>query len=231
MRSKLSDEELAALRRIDTATVTNALDTFDTGSRNVGYGYSSLDLRCLLPELPPIVGYAVTCTGDSTSPRDPERKTKMRALYEAVSASPKPAIVVIQNVGPDPLRSNMMGDVMATAFQRLGAVGAITDGGIRDLAGIRQRAPGFQVLAPGAVASGGVFLIVEVGVTVSVCGMRISPGDLLHADENGVVNIPHGVADQVVAKSEAVLEKERKRVEFIKSAEFTIAELAQRSGW
>jgi regulator of RNase E activity RraA len=155
----------------------------------------------------------------------------MRKLYEAIAESPKPVIVVCQNVGPDRVRSNLFGDVMATTFQRLGAVGAVTDGGIRDLAGIRQRAPGFQAFAAGAVAAGGVFLIVEVGVTVSVCGLRIAPGDLLHGDANGLVNIPLTVADRVAATSQEVLAKEKKRVDFIKSPGFTIDGLAKMSNW
>ena len=154
----------------------------------------------------------------------------MRALYEAIRDSPKPVVVVCQNAGSHRLLSNQFGDVMATIFQRLGAVGAITDGGIRDLAGIRERAPGFQMFAPGAVASGGIFTIVEVGITVSVCGMTIAPGDLLHGDANGVVSIPHGVADKVAAKALEVLDYEQKKVDYIKSPAFTLDGLDRMSG-
>jgi regulator of RNase E activity RraA len=177
-----------------------------------------------------MVGYALTCTGDSTSPGDRLPKSQIKALYQAVKESPKPVVVVCQNVGPDRLRSNMFGDVMATTFQRLGAVGAVTDGGIRDVAGIRQRAPGFQMFAPGAVASGGIFAIVDIGLTVSVCGLTIAPGDLLHGDANGVVTIPHVVADKVAAKGQEVLAYELKKVDFIKSPEFTLEGLERMSG-
>lgn len=226
----LRPEELDALRQIDTATISNAMDSFNLGDPTdpYGYGFSSLELRCLMPELPPMVGYAVTCTGDSTSPRDPERESQRRALYEAIRDSPKPTVVVFQNVGPDRLLSNQFGDIMVTTFQRLGAVGAVTDGGIRDLDGIRLRAPGFQVFAPGAVASGGIFTIVDVGISVSVCGMTVAPGDLLHGDSNGVVSIPPAVAAKVAAVGRQILEYEQKQVEFIKSPGFTIDGLLEK---
>ena len=229
---QLSASEIEALRRVDTATVSNALDLFEIGDPSAAYGYafSSLELRCLTPDLPPMVGYAVTCTGDSTSPRNATRPTQRRALYEAIRDSAQPVVVVVQNVGPERLMSNQFGDVMATTFQRLGAVGAITDGGIRDLDGIRERARGFHVFAPGAVASGGIFSIIEVGITVSVCGMTVAPGDLLHGDSNGVVAIPSDVAGRVAKTSREILEYEQRQIEFITGSEFSLDGLDQLPG-
>jgi regulator of RNase E activity RraA len=193
-------------------------------------GFASLEVRCLFPELPPMVGYAVTCIGDSTSPKM-DRKSEDRALYEAIRDSTKPAIVVFQNIGIDRLRSNQFGDIMVTTFQRLGAVGAVTDGGIRDLEGMRRRAPGFQMFAAGAVASGGVSITVQVGLTVAIGGMLIRPGDLLHGDANGLISIPHEIADQVAAQGEEVLRKEQAKIDFILSDEFSVESLAKRQGW
>jgi regulator of RNase E activity RraA len=228
----LSTAAIDELRNVDTATVSNAMDLFDIGDPSAAYGYefSSLELRCLTPDLPPMVGYAVTCTGDSTSPRHPERPDQRRALYEAIRDAGHPVVVVIQNVGPDRLMSNQFGDIMATAFQRLGAVGAITDGGIRDLDGIRRRAPGFQVFAPGAVASGGVFSIVDVGISVSICGMRIVPGDLLHGDTNGVVSIPQEIAHRIAKTGREILAYEEQKINFIKSTEFSLDGLERLAG-
>jgi len=140
-------------------------------------------------------------------------------------------VVVCQTVGVDRLMTNQFGDIMATTFQRLGAVAAVTDGGIRDLAGMRQRAAGFQMFAPGAVASGGVATMVEVGIPVKVCGLTVAPGDLLHGDANGLVNIPHALAEQVIVKAQEVVEDEQKRVDFLLSPEFSFEELARRRGW
>jgi 4-hydroxy-4-methyl-2-oxoglutarate aldolase len=229
---------VAELRAIDTATVTNAMDRLEPVSDATPYEYSSFELRCLTPDLPPMVGYAITCTGDSTSPRghptsprNVDRRNRIRALYEAIRNAGTPVVVACQNVGTERLMSNHFGDIMSTAFQALGAVGAITDGGIRDLDGIRRRAPGFHVFAPGAVPSGGVATIVDVGVPVSICGMEIRPGDLLHGDLNGVTSIPERFVASVVAMSLDVLRAEREKIDFIAGPGFDIDGLARRSHW
>jgi regulator of RNase E activity RraA len=228
MGSVLTSAQIEELRQVDTATVTNALEHFD--ARPPTSGFASLELQCLMPELPPMVGYAVTCVGDSSSPKM-DRKSQDRALYEALRDAPKPAVVVFQNIGIDRLRSNQFGDIMVTTFQRLGAVGAVTDGGIRDLAGMRKRAPGFQMFAAGAVPSAGVSIVVEVGLTVSICGLTIRPGELLHGDANGLISIPHEIADQVAAQGQEVLRKEQEKIDFIMSDDFSLERLIERQGW
>lgn len=222
-------DALETLRRYDSATIANAIEKF--GVRDPTEGYSSYELRCMFPELPPMVGYAVTCTDDSTTPYREGRKSRDREFYEAIRDSPKPVIVVVKNVGPDRLRSNHVGDVMAATFLRLGVVGAITDGGVRDLAGMRLRAPGFQVFAPGSVVSHGVPTVVEVGLTVTVCGLTISPGDLLHGDSNGVVSIPPSVVDRLPEEAEKIVRSEEERIAFITGDDFSLEEFFRRRGW
>ena len=59
------------------------------------------------------------------------------ALWDALAATPKPAVLVFQDVSPTATHSVHLGDVMATIGVRLGAVGLVTDGAVRDLEGIR----------------------------------------------------------------------------------------------
>ena len=97
MVTKLSHEQLSSLRRIDSPTVSNAIETFKLRPRVAGYvGY---DIRCIFPELPPTVGYAVTCTVDSTT--EERQGIGFQRLYELLANAPKPAIVVMQDVGTD----------------------------------------------------------------------------------------------------------------------------------
>jgi len=221
----ISPDELKALAAIDSPTVANAIEAF--GVRDATRGYASLELRCLFPDLPPVVGYAVTCTADSTSPA-PRRPSRDLELYEAVQAAPKPAIVVLKDAGPNRLLSCHAGDVMSTIFQRVGAIALVTDGGVRDLTGIRQRAPGFQVFAAGTVVSHGIPTILEVGVTVSVCGLTIQPGDLLHGDANGLLLVPAEIAERVAAQAERVWERESRLVDLVRSDAFSLEELGRR---
>jgi len=226
--SPLSPQQLMALQKIDSPTVANAVEAF--GVRPPTEGYASLALHCLFPDLPPAVGYALTCTADSTSP---VRKTASQdeKLYRALQAAPKPAIVVMQDVGPERLRSCHAGDVMSSLFQRLGAIALVTDGGVRDLAGVRQRAPGFQLFAGGVVVAHGLPSIVDVGVPVSVFGLAIASGDLLHGDSNGLLSIPAAIAGQVAARAEQVWRSEKELVEFIHGPDFSLDALGNTYGW
>src|SRR5260370_39478755 len=92
--STLTSEQIEALRKIDSPTIANAIEAFDVRDRTEGY--ASLELRCLFPDLPPMVGYAVTCTVDSTSPgkRPP---TALHDLFAMVQAAPKPALVIMKD--------------------------------------------------------------------------------------------------------------------------------------
>ena len=63
--SRLSAEQLEALRLIDSPTVSNAIEQFNV--RSLVEGYAGWDLRCAFPEIGTTIGYAVTCTGDTTT--------------------------------------------------------------------------------------------------------------------------------------------------------------------
>jgi regulator of RNase E activity RraA len=141
---------------------------------------------------------------------------------------PKPVVVVIQNCGPDGLRSCCVGERISVRCQKLGAVGVVTDGGIRDLTGIRRRAPGFQIFAPGSVVSHGNCAFVEVGIPVSVAGLRIEPGDLLHGDESGLLTVPAPQVQAVLENAELVRKNEQEWFDVANSGAFGIEEMKRR---
>lgn len=217
-------ELIEALSKIDSPSVSNAIEFFEV--RDPTTGFSSMELKCQFPDLDPMVGYAVTCTVDSTSPL-PKGANARYEFFEVIQAAPKPAIVVLQDIGPQRLRSCHAGDMLSTVFQNLGAVGLVTDGGVRDIDGIAERAPGFQVFAPGTVVSHGVPRFVEIGVTVNICGMTVRPGDLLHGDGNGILVIPAEIAGDVAAQAHRVWERESRIVGYVKSDEFTLEGLKE----
>ena len=220
-------EVIEALSQFDSATVSNAIEAFNTRDRTEGY--ASMELRCQFPDLAPMVGYAVTCTADSTTP-GPLRRSKLPDFLDLVAAAPQPAVAVIQNVGPDPLRSCFVGDVISAACRKLGVIGMVTDGGVRDLKGILLNASGLQVFAPGVVVSHGSATIVDVNVPVSICGLDIRPGDLLHGDENGLLKVPHDIAGAVVEQARVVRQKEAEVFELLRSASVTLDEIKSTVG-
>lgn len=190
----MDDDRIRALARFDSATIANAIERF--GVRDRLEGYSSLELQCQFPELPPIVGYAVTCTAESTFDAD-DTATGWGALLDVIVAAPKPAILTIGWRGTDGSRGCVVGDMVATGLSRIGVVGIVTDTGIRDRSGMRRSAPTMQVFARGTVVSHGRIHLMGIGKPVGIGGLRVEHGALLHGDENGIVEIPLGIADRV----------------------------------
>jgi regulator of RNase E activity RraA len=205
--------ECARLAAFDSATISNAIETL--GIRHRTDGYASGELVCQLPELPPMVGFAVTCRHLSAS--ESGRETEIEDLIDLLGGAPKPAVVVVQFVGADASRHCAVGDIVSTAVYRLGAVGIVSDSGFRDLAGIRRRAPGFQVFARGPVVSHGDGIICDVGSDVMVGGLVVSTGDLLHGDANGLVAVPTGSASDVAVAAERVAASEASLFELLET--------------
>ena len=81
---------------------------------------------------------------------------------------------------------------------------------------------GFQCHAPGSVASHGNPRLLEVNVPVVIDGVRIGPGDLLHADSNGVTLLPDPIALQAAVAAQRFREEEAELLAYIKSEEFSI---------
>jgi 4-hydroxy-4-methyl-2-oxoglutarate aldolase len=212
------------LARFDSATISNAVETL--GVRPATAGYASMEIRCQFPELPPMVGYAVTCTHRSAS--EAGRRSEINELLDLVNASQKPPVVVCQFVGAEPLRNCVVGDLVSVALQRLGAVGLVTDSGCRDLAGVRRRAPGFHVFARGPVASHGDGIVCDVGAEIEVGGLRVRKGSLLHGDANGLVLIPDGLALQVADAATAVAQAEASLFELLGRAPFDLDAVKER---
>jgi regulator of RNase E activity RraA len=215
---------LAELASVDTPTICNAIEAFK--ARDDSEGFMGARVRCLTPELGVMAGYAVTATCDSMTPGQPRRREPFMALWDALAAAPKPAVLVFQDVSPRPHHSVHLGDVMATIAVRLGALGVVTDGAVRDLEGIRPLR--FHLFALGVAPSHGTFNVVDVNVPVTVDGVRVAPGDLIHADSNGVTTVPLDLADRLPAECRKVHEHERGLREFVVGRAFTLQGLRDR---
>lgn len=219
---RLTSEQLEALRQIDSPTVSNAIERLRVRPRLEGF--AGWELRCAFPELGTLMGYAVTCTADSTTESRKDERGLLR-LWEAVEKAPKPAVIVIKDVGPERPRSCHMGEVMATTAMALGAVGCISDGGLRDVAEVR--ALGFHYFCPGFVVSHGNPVILDVNVPATVGGLAVRPGDLVHGDANGVLVIPDSVADRVADEARRVRDDERTVLEFVRRPGLTVEKLRE----
>jgi 4-hydroxy-4-methyl-2-oxoglutarate aldolase len=217
-------ELIEFLKTVDTATVSNAIELLKV--RPDAEGFASLDLRCLFPEFGPMCGYAVTAQVETVTEGSPETEEGFVELFETVERSPRPAVVVVQEVGGDRDRAAHAGEMMASIFTRAGAIGLVSDCGVRDISAVRKI--GFHYFARGAVASHANFHIVRTGVPVHIAGVTIRPGDLLHADENGLLTVPESGRERLPAMVEQVLSQERALLEFVRDSGFSASKLRGR---
>jgi 4-hydroxy-4-methyl-2-oxoglutarate aldolase len=207
----LTPDELAALRAISTPTVCNAIETFDIRPRNEGFMNSTI--VCRFPELGPVVGYAVTAKiKASEAPRREVHHSEVWAEFERV---PKPSLVVIEDLDyPNPVGS-FWGEVNASVYKALGAVGTVTNGGVRDLPEVR--ATGFRFFSSCVLVSHAYVHVVEYGGPVVVGGLTVRPGDLLHGDEHGVTSIPLEIASDIPKAAQNIEAAERRLIDYARS--------------
>jgi len=206
MTEPLTSEDLAALRALDTPTICNALELVAPQRR--GFGYTTQPLVCARPALPPIVGYARTATIRAMHPAEQsaaEIRERRLKYYAYMASAPAPRITVIEDLDPEPGYGAWWGEVNTNIHKGLGCLGVITNGSIRDLP---VCAEGFQLLA-GRVGPSHAFVhIEEIAVTVTIHGMTVRSGELVHADQHGAVVIPVDVARKIPAAAGLIARRE-----------------------
>ena len=212
-------EQLEYLRSQDSPTIANAIETFDARSR--AEGYMSPDIRCLFPELGPMVGYAVTAV---VSAHKSDNAVPRPVLWDHVLSVPGPRILVMHDID-DPVVGAFWGEVQSNIFTALGCVGTITDGSVRDLPVVREL--GFRFASKHVSVSHGYTHVVEVGVPVTVGGLTVRPGDLLHGDEHGIVQVPLEMVRGMPDAVEKILERERRIIALCQSPEFSVEKLKE----
>lgn len=215
--ANLTQDQLAALRAIDSPTIANAIEEFDARDRRAGYMDGSI--RCIYPELDEIVGYAYTITFKNRGPDDPPMRQEWIKALEHAQALPTPRILVARDASKD-VPAALFGEIMCTMLTRLDFAGVITDGAVRDLNEVREL--GLQYFASGVIVSHGQITVESYATPVTVAGLTVNPGDLLHADCNGVVQIPAEIAADVAAKAEEVRQDEGKLLEALADPAFTL---------
>jgi len=224
MADKSIEGLFAELRKIDSPTITNVVATYPKNPLCLGLynpwtenWYTDTSIRCIYPELGPTIGYAVTCVYGLPDPNYSGRLTFMDVV-DALDASPKPTILILQQKWPPELfnKAGLAGEIMTTSMQAVGCVGLVSNGPSRDVDAIRPNK--FQLLLSGVTAGHGEMAVQAVNVPVSVGGMDVAPGEIIHMDENGAVKFPASQIEAVLKNAKAMLEDEARRLEGLKSA-------------
>ena len=216
--------ELEALRRLDTCTVSNAIETFQIRLRNTGFADSHV--RCMFEDFPPMVGYAATARLRTGEPPMAGGYYHDRTdWWNSILEVPAPRIVVVQDLDEPAGLGAFLGDMHAAILRALGCVGYVTDGAVRELPRVRDL--GLHLFAGNAAVSHAYAHIFDFGTTAKVGGLEVNPGDLLHGDRHGLLTIPKGIASEIPAIAARLQQAEQRVIDLCRSQEFSIDKLRQ----
>ncbi len=207
---------LARLAATDTPTVCNAIEVAQ-GRR----GFDAFTRRTVIPaQASPFAGFARTATIAAATPPDaPVSEVRARRLeyFRSMADGPRPALAVIEDLDYPDCVGAWWGEVHTAVHKGLGLEGAVTNGAIRDLDDLE---PGFPVLGGSVCPSHAYVHVREIGCDVSVFGLTVRQGDLVHADQHGALVVPPDVFDTLdaaldeLAAAEALILEPARRPDF-----------------
>jgi len=218
----LTEEELDALRQFDTCMVANAIESFHVRLCNTGF--ADARVHCMFPDAPPMVGYAATARLRSGEPPIVGTFRDRADFWNSILEVPAPRILVLEDMDDPPGRGAFVGDVHAAILKALGCVGCLTNGAVRELPSVRKM--GIELFAGSVAVSHAYAHIFDYGVKVTVGGMDVRPGDLLHGDRHGVLTVPPAIATEVPKAAEGLRRAEQTIIDFCRSRDFSVAKLS-----
>jgi regulator of RNase E activity RraA len=222
MKRTLTQEQLEAIRRLDACLIANTIETFHERLRNEGF--MGHNVRCLFPELPPMIGYAATLKIRGSAPPTTGHPYSDRTdWFDYVSSLPSPRVVVIQDESARPGLGSLVGAVHMNILRALHSAGVVTNGSVRDIPAAESA--GFHYFAGSVAVSHAYVHIVEIGKPVEIDGLKIRSGDLLHGDLHGVQIIPLDIAPLIPQAAGKIAAQEQKLIQLCHSPEFSIEKL------
>jgi 4-hydroxy-4-methyl-2-oxoglutarate aldolase len=191
-------------RMVEVASVSDAIEQL-YGER----AYMSHDMRPLSPTK--FAGPAVTVHLKKEEHKDGAPASQ--GMLDAIDNSPAGSVYVM--VLEDGADYAGIGGLMATAMKYRGFAGAVIDASVRDTPQIRKLQ--FPVFSRGVAPSTTInhYRVTGVNVPVTCAGVRVSPGDIVTADEDGVAVVPKARAADVLKKSQELDDTEHRMYPFI----------------
>lgn len=195
MTSQTETALIDALSKVTTATLTTVL--LKKGLRNVWLrGAAPLN-----PGQPRLVGRAFTlrfvpAREDLATPESWSSPISTRAAIEAM---PEGCICVTDAMGVSD--AGIFGDILCARMKKRGVAALVTDGVVRDVAGVR--ATGLPVWCSGVAAPPSVagLTFVNWQEPVACGGVAVFPGDMIVVDDDGAVLIPAALVEEVAAQA------------------------------
>ena len=186
----MDQDLLKLLKSVDTPTVCNAIEVAQ-GQR----GFNGFTRGTMLASDPNgvVVGYAATAKIKALSPPNDAPdviRARRMAYYKMMAEAPQPSVAVIEDEDFPHAIGAYWGEVNTTVHKGFGMSGAFTNGVMRDLG---DMASDFPVVAGSIGPSHGFVHVTDLECEVEVFGLKVRPGDLVHADQHGAVVVPPDV--------------------------------------
>lgn len=183
----LKHSDLLQLKRWNTPTIYNGWEQI-TKHDISKEGFNLEPLTDYMPEMGPMVGYAVTVRIEPSKKAHLEKKNVWSDYREYVASVPGPKIVVVQDLDKPHAIGAYWGEVNSNIHRALGCVGTIVDGAIRDVDEMKNA--GFKALARCLCIGHAYSAPVEWNCEVEVFGRKVRAGQLIHADKHGFLAVP-----------------------------------------
>lgn len=189
---------------VEVASVSDAMEQLYSER-----AYMSHDMRPLSPTK--FAGPAVTVQLKKEEHKDGAAASQ--GMLDAIDAAPAGSVYVM--VLEDGADYAGIGGLMATAMKYRGFAGAVIDASVRDTPQIRRIQ--FPVFSRGVAPSTTInhYRVTGVNVPVECAGVRVNPGDIVTADEDGVVVVPAARAAEVLKKAQELDDTEHRMYPFI----------------
>lgn len=161
-----------------------------------------------------LVGRAVTALARPATPGQSTPTLATRHSVEMIDEAKSGEVGVIVMEGT--LDIAAMGNLMATAAIERGMAGMVLDGAIRDMWDIRRMGLTVYARSKSPRTAVGHYATVARNVPVECAGVTVRPGDIIVADEDGVVVVPRERAEEVLKQAQAIDDRERGMFPFIR---------------
>ena len=209
---------LETLRKIPSCSIANAIETFNHQPRNVGF--MGPEIKSVFPKMGHMIGYAVTAKIVADAPPSGHMNVARTEWVDAIMKIPAPRVLVLEDLDwPNPIGS-FWGEVQANLHRALGAVGTVTNGGVRDLDEMQE--VGFFAFASCVLVSHAYVHITDVGTPVKVGGLEVHPGDIMQGDQHGVIKVPRDLAADIPAAVKRVEDGEQELIGYANSDGFSV---------
>jgi 4-hydroxy-4-methyl-2-oxoglutarate aldolase len=204
MAQSAADPLVEGFRMVEVASVADAIEQL--------YGqkaYMSHDMRPVFKTK--FAGPAVTVLLKKEEHKDGSAASQ--GMLDAIDAAPPGSVYVM--VLEDGVNYAGIGGLMATAMKYRGLAGAVIDASVRDTPQIGKLQ--FPVFSRGVVPSTSInhYRFAGANIPVTCAGVRVNPGDIISADEDGVVVVARARAAEILKKAQDLDDTEHRMIPFI----------------